>query len=470
MNNLLSLLGALALIGSIVSTAHLLLRYRDPTAAVGWLFAVWALPLLGAGMYLAFAVYTGPRRVRVRRKLSRRLRRVERHAAGSLPNLIDAEITLQNEIARRSGALPMTLGNDIVLHENGAAARADVMTHLRAAQTEILLESYIWRDDELTQEIVEILAERRRAGVEVRVLVDAIGSHRLFGDRLGRLRENGITCSEFLAPNPFKGRFQFNSRNHRKLLVVDRAVAFLGGRNYTSEYFDDGPNGIHDLSVRVAGPAVGPLTGLFLEDWLVATGGCVENRAEVSAPEMVGPTAVRVIPHGCDEARDAFVPILSSAIRRARKEITIVTPYFVPSPNIRHDLRMAALAGVHVRILVPERTPERWPELGAPHFYQELFDAGVEIWKRPPPFLHAKAVIVDGARTFVGSANFDARSFLLNYELTIEVPGEDFARAVVASFEPEFALSSRIDPEAFARRPWWRRAIENAVALFSPVL
>ncbi|MEZ5977913.1 MAG: phospholipase D-like domain-containing protein [Planctomycetota bacterium] len=470
MNTLWSLLGTASLVASIVATAHLLLRYRDPTAAVGWLFAVWALPVVGTVAYAAFAVYPGRRVVRVRRELSKRLRNLERREHGAAAARVDDELTRQNEFARRAGALPATIGNQVLVHENGASARRDVIELLRGAEREVLLETYIWEDDALTREIVEILSEKVALGVAVRVLVDAVGSYRMFGDRLGALRERGIPCAEFLAPNPLKGRFQFNSRNHRKLLVVDREVAFLGGRNFSEEYFDDGPNGIRDLSVRVEGPAVGPLLGVFLEDWVVATDGDAAECLGIEGPEPQGSTTVRVVPHGSDEARDAFVPLLSSALRTSREEIVVVTPYFVPSPSIRHDLRIAALSGVRVRVLIPERSPERWPELGARRFFEEFFDAGVEIYTRPAPFIHAKAVVVDGSRTFVGSANFDNRSFLLNYELTLEIPGTEFARSVLAYFEPDFAVATRIDPDAFLARPWWNRAVENAVALFSPVL
>jgi cardiolipin synthase len=280
----------------------------------------------------------------------------------------------------------------------------------------------------------------------------------------------GIPCAQFLAPNYFRARFQINFRNHRKLLIVDGETAITGGRNFSGEYFDDGPSGFRDLSILVRGPAVGALKNVFLEDWIVATEGPDRELSDLAIPPPRGQTDLRVIPHGCDEQCDAFVPIVSAALRSAEKSIVIVTPYFVPGATMLHDLRLAALAGIQVRILIPERSPERWPEVAARRFFEPLLAAGVEIWIRPPPFMHAKAIVVDERWTVVGSANFDQRSFYLNYELSCEIPSPEFARAIGDFFAPDFAVSRRLDPAEFARRGWGHRVVENAAALFAPVL
>jgi cardiolipin synthase len=466
----LSLVSLAAVLAAAVASVHLLLRYRAPSAAVAWLFAFWVLPVLGVLAYVMFALYDGPRSVRRRRRLSRSLRAAERRAPRRIGDRGDGLGSRLDSVARRSGALPTTIGNAVHLHASGAAAAADVMDLVRGAKREIWLATYIFERDAFTEPLVELLAERRAAGVDVRVLVDAIGSRRFLWRNLASLRRLGIPHARFLEPNPLKGRFQVNARNHRKLLVVDSERAILGGRNFAAEYFDDGPDGYRDTSVRVEGPAVGALAGVFLEDWLVATEGSPDELRSIESPPAVGHSDLRVVPHGCDEVRDVFLPLVSAAIRSARESILVVTPYFVPEVTILHDLRLAALSGVRVRVLLPQRSPELWPDLGGRRSFETLLRAGAEIWRVPAPFLHAKALVFDGQRAFVGSANFDQRSFDLNYELSLEIQDPDVARALEASFEPEFARAERLDTETFLRRPWTARAVENFVALFSPLL
>ncbi len=461
------------------ATFHLLRYYRRPTAAVAWLFAFWALPILGVLGYLMFAVYESPRRVRRRRKLSRELRSSASRASAfgpsergdSLADRDEAEWALVARTAESVGALPLTLGNAVGLHPDGKTARSELLDGLRSAQREILIETYIWTEDDLTQEVIAILAERTRSGVKVFVLVDGIGSRLTRGEALEQLRDAGIRCESFLAPSIFKGRFQVNFRNHRKLAVIDGTSAFTGGRNFGADYFDDGVDGIRDLSIAVRGPAVAALRRLFFEDWSVATEDAdAISVTQAAVPEPAGEVPMRVIPHGCDEERDAYLPIVSAAIRSAQKQVVIVTPYLIPGPMMGHDLRMAALTGVDVRILMPERSPERWPEIAARRFFEPLLEAGVGIWIKPLPFVHAKAIVVDGRWSVVGSANFDERSFFLNYELSCEIPDRDFASALLDYFAPDFESSERIDRDVFDKRPGKQRIVENAAALFAPIL
>jgi len=467
---LFTLASFVSLAASAVASVHLLLTYRSPPSAVAWLFAFWALPLLGAFLYLTFSVYSGPRRVRRRRRLSRSLRADERRSPKRRDGRGDEVDNRVNSVARRSGALPTTIGNRVILHANGADARRDLFELVGGAQRTLWIETYIFERDEFTDELCALLAERHAAGVDVRVLVDGIGSRRFLWRNLATLVRLGITHERFLAPNPFMGRFQINARNHRKLLVADGERAFLGGRNFSAPYFDDGPHGYRDTSVRVEGPAVGALSGVFLEDWVVATESSPDELRAIVSPSAVGNTDLRVVPHGCDEVNDVFVPLVSAAIRGARESILIVTPYFVPDATVLHDLRLAALGGVEVRLLVPFKSPERWPDIGGRRCFEPLLRVGVGIWRTRGPFLHSKAIVVDGQRAFVGSANFDQRSFNLNYELSLEIQDPVFAAALQDSFAPDFERAERIDTDVFLARSWATRAVENFVALFSPLL
>lgn len=465
-----TVLSGLSLAGSALGSVHLLLHYRRATTAMAWFLALWALPGLGLGMYLTFSVYEGPRRVRNRRRLSKRLRQ------GPLRTSLHGKVPVSGEdphtcrVAESLEGLPLIPGNRVELHGTVKAAREALFELIGGARSELLLEGYIWRDDAFTAELSGVLAERARAGVNVRVLIDPIGSHALTRRATATMRQAGVLFETFLAPSPFKGRFQINFRNHRKLIVADGERAILGGRNFAAGYYDEGPGGIRDLSFTLEGPSVAVVHGVFHEDWVVATGGEDRELELPRVPERAGDRHVRVIPHGQDEEDDVYVPILSSAIRGAQSTLLIVTPYFVPGTRLLHDVRMAALAGVHVRLLLPERSPERIPDFAARRIFGGLRRLGIEITLCPAPFLHAKAIVIDDRWVLLGSANFDQRSFALNYEISCEILGEETAAAVCEYFASDFARGKPLDDEAFAKRPWYQRMAENAAALFWPIL
>lgn len=463
-------ISSIAIVLSIGTSLHLMVNYRQPTAAVSWLFAFWTLPYLGAILYLMFAVYDGPRRIRERRSLSQKLRSLSQRQQlaqpGSGVNDAEQENSMADRIFDRIGAIPTTRGNIVDLHPDPSAARRDVLDLLRNAKHEIFLETYIWDRDEFTREVGDILAQKSKEGVDVRVLLDAIGV-RNSAKRLTHLK---VPNAQFLSPNPLKGRFQINFRNHRKLLVVDSEIAITGGRNFGARYYDEGESGIRDLSIWVQGPAVGVYRGIFKEDWFVGAEGADHPSEDVKLPPRCGDIDLRVIPHGPDETQEVYVPLLSASIREAKDDVLIVTPYFAPGPAMLHDLRVAALSGVRIRIMVPVRTPERWPDFAARRFFGQALDAGVEVYVKPPPFVHAKAVVIDASTAFVGSANFDQRSFYLNYELTSQVQSADFARQVLDYFKDDLESCTQLDAEEFRRRAWWKRGIENAAALFSPII
>ena len=467
MDTFWSLLSLLAFTASTVASVHLLLNYRRPATAMSWAFALWVLPLLGASLYAMFAVYQGPRRLRRRRTLSRRLRARRRDRA---PSVDEEAATTYERVADAVNALPLVDGNAVELHADGPEARRAYLDLLASAEREILLMSFIWEGDAFSDEVACLLGEKRRAGCDVRVVVDAIGSRRWFERNFRNLVREGVPFERFLEPNPLKGRFQINFRNHRKMLVVDGDAAIVGGRNVSDPYYAVGPTSYRDLSVTLRGPVVEPLRSLFLEDWIVASDSPDDEPEHLDDVPEAGDVPLRVIPHGVDEPLDAYMPLLSVALQTAREDVTIVTPYFVPGESLLYELRVAALRGVRVRVLMPVRSPERWPEIAARRFFGPLFEVGVEIWRRPDPFLHAKAVLIDDSVAYFGSANFDQRSFYLNYELTCEARHPRVVEQLRAHFEPDFELAERMDPERFAERGWWTRAQENFVALFAPLL
>jgi cardiolipin synthase len=460
---------------ALAASLHLLLHYRRATTAVAWLFAVWVFPVVGALLYVMLAVYEGPRAVRRRKARAAAIRRTDRSAVvspDSPAGYPDAEAYANlARLADRVSPFPMTAGNAVEILPSGASAVDAMLGAIAGARREVCLLTYILASGAVGHRLREALAARVRAGVAVRVLYDPFGSFALSGEYVESLRDAGVKVAAFLKPNPWKGRLQVNFRNHRKILVVDGEVAFTGGLNWADDYDERTAVGRarRDLHVRVRGPAVGPIRRVFFEDWCIATDEPMPPPAPHDAGAC-GTLLARVIPHGPDEEGPGLFAILGGALHRARRSVLLVTPYFVPGGTMLEALRIAALSGVAVRVLLPRQSDNTVADLAARRQFAPLLVAGAEILLAKGPFLHAKALVVDGLWTCLGSANFDQRSFHCNYELNLEIVDRAFAEETIRHFEPDLARAERVDAKRFARRSMWRRALENAAALFEPVL
>lgn len=472
MTEVFAVLGSVSVVLAAIGTTHVLLHYRRPATAVAWIFAMWALVLVGSLAYFAFAVYEGPRSIRKRRRLSRTLRKRSNRADAETGYEDSLQALHFRRLADRVCSFPMTADNAVDVLATSDEALEDMLDAIDQATDRVWLQTYILRNDAVTRRLFERLANRADAGVDVRLLIDPIGSVHLPQRVLDRLADRGVACATFLKPSPLKGRLQINFRNHRKILVVDSRV-WTGGRNWGVEYF--GENAFRDLTVRLRGSAVAALARVFLEDWVVATGEGDEasidaDLADVVSEECAGDHFVRVVPHGCDEQDDAFVTLIAGAFRAATESILVVTPYFIPGRRMLEELRIASLGGIRVTLLMPAESPERSARWAARRYFPPLLDAGVEVRLLGGSFLHAKAIIVDDRWSTFGSANFDHRSLYLNYELNVEVPGPVFAKTLRDYFASDLESARAVTKEDMKARSIFARVLTNAAALFEPIL
>ncbi|HKB04689.1 MAG TPA: cardiolipin synthase, partial [Gemmataceae bacterium] len=376
-------------------------------------------------------------------------------------------------LARRLGARPLVRGNAVTLYDDGAPAYEAMLEAIRGAKHHIHMEFFIARGDESGKRFMTALAERARAGVEVRFLYDAIGSWRLHSRVLQLLTAANGRALPFLAlSNPLRRRIQVNLRNHRKLLVVDGKVGFTGGLNLGDEYLGRskffGP--WRDTFVRVEGPAVWGLQRVFAEDWDFSADEELSADAYYPPAEHKGDAAVQVAWSGPDQDIKTIREVYFAAIMKAQRRVWLATPYFVPDAALFDALCLAARMGRDVRVLCPFR-PDKWlPHLAGRYTWAELLRAGAKLYQYTNGFMHAKVLMVDDVWSSLGSPNFDNRSLFLNFEVTCLIESPAVQVELERAFLRDLEKSIRLDPEVFAGRPFVAKMAENVCRLMSPVL
>lgn len=480
----ITLVGAGHLLLGAALTLDILLNKARPVSAVLWLAVVWAFPYVGALAYLSFGVERVGRGAADREATSRlvesRIRDhpgfdwlavgEEHHRPGDHPA---AHIFRGTDPAVRwHGVLR---GNRARLLVDGDQFYPALFEAIEKAESSVHVQTYIFARDALGAEVRDRLADAASRGVAVRLLYDRFGStFAHFSGFFRPLARAGAEVFSISQANPLKGRFQINLRNHRKLAVVDGRIGFVGGMNFDERNRTrDGRTADRDYHMRLDGPAVADLQLKFLEDWCFASGRSPDRLlTEECFPTLppCGEALVQVVPGAPETEGRALAEAFFGAIVAAERSTTIVTPYFVPDEPILQALRYAAIRGVEVRLVLPKRGNHWYAEYAARSLYDTLLDAGVRIFERGPPFLHAKAMIVDGVYAMLGSANLDYRSLHLNFELNVEVADTEFVGRVSRQVEAEVAASREVNLEEFRRRPLSRKLVENFCRLFQPVL
>ena len=361
---------------------------------------------------------------------------------------------------------PLSVGNKVVLLEDGPATYRSMLEAIRGARHHIHLETYIYDDDDVGHEFARALAERRKAGVQVRLIYDSVGSSATPKEFFKKLEADGIEVVEF---NPFTPNLaRYNNRDHRKLLVVDGKVAFLGGINISGVYSPGGKGSRgsggssdppfeerpwRDTQVRLEGPVVADLQRAFLDQWESQKKTKPDDKAFFPTLAPQGNHLVRAIASKPKEGLNASYVALISAIHSAEKEVNITNAYFVPHPELRQALIEAARRGVNVRMVLPSRS-DHWIVFNAGRaYYDELLEAGVKIYERNYRLLHTKTACVDGVWCTVGSTNLDWRSLVHNDELNAVILAPEFAAQMGRNFERDVAQSEEIKREYWRRRP-----------------
>lgn len=369
---------------------------------------------------------------------------------------------------------PLTDDNTVKLLHNGEEAFPAICAALEKASHHIHIEYYIYEDDCIGNRIKEILIRKAREGVQVRFVYDDFGSHDI-GKRLtGELRENGVEAYPFYRITFFHLANRINYRNHRKIIVIDGVCSFVGGINVSDRYINNGVNPTYwrDTHLMICGSATHHLQYLFLCDWNFCASQKIKIIPEFfqKEKEPAGGTPVQIAASGPDSDAPVIMYSLIQAIALAKKEILITTPYFIPGESIMDAVRIAALSGVQVRLLVPEKSDSWLVNAAAYSYYSDLLDAGVEIYLYTKGFIHAKTMIVDEALSMVGTANMDVRSFELNFEVNAVVYDQQLAGELKDYFLADLKNSVRIDKAGWDARTIWKTLPEKIARLFSSLL
>jgi cardiolipin synthase len=398
-------------------------------AAIGWIGVIWLSPFFGALLYVGFGIN------RVQRR-ARRLRGVKRThdfgKAGKAGSRTPRE-SLQLAVGAITGLDLQQADVDRVL-QSGDEGYPEMLAAIGDARASVDLSTFIFRDDETGRAFVAALAAAHRRGVAVRVLIDGMGGGFFRSPAYRRLRAEGVPAARFLhSAWPWKMPL-LDLRLHKKALIVDGRVAFIGGLNIAGENLAAAPpkTRVRDTHFRIVGDVVAQIADGFDDDWAFATG---EEQPESRRPAPSAPAGgevARAVASGPDQAVGQLALVLLSAITAARRSIRIATPYFLPDEQLLTALQLAALRGVDVRLVTPAVNNHRWVAWAAQASVRPLLEAGCRLWRSPPPFDHSKLMTVDDEWSLIGSANWDARSLRLNFELAVEVYDRDLCARISA--------------------------------------
>jgi len=438
---------ALYVLCSIFAAVHALLTKPDPRSALGWIVTCWLLPFAGAILYLLFGV----NRVRTRaRQLRAGLSSVAGGLDGHPPDDFATQLTRIGDAVTQRPRLP---GNEVVALENGENAFPLMLEAIRTARHSIWLSTYIFETDPVGREFIAALAAAARRGVQVHVLIDGIGEWYSWPHAVRLLRHAGVRAARFLPPRFAMPVLSLNLRNHRKLLIADGEMGFVGGMNIGGREVGKAHHRrMADLHFRVKGPAVSQLAECFAADWQFAAGETLA--APPVARAQAGSCVCRVITEGPDEDSDKLLFVILGAISVAHRQVLIMTPYFIPPPELTAALQTAALRGVEVCLVLPARSNLRYVDWATRRWLPPLLARGIQVYLQPPPFSHTKLIVIDGSYAQIGSANIDPRSLRLNFEIAVEVyddtVGAQLAKYILSARDHAIHLSAQSVPEQTA--------------------
>lgn len=452
---------------AVLAAIEAILKTRTSQGAIAWSLSLLLLPSVMLPLYWIF----GRRKFRGYAK-ARRIGKFGLHAPRrALHKQAPHQLDQPQQVLERIAQMPYTRGNDAQLLIDGAQIFAALFSAIDAAKHYILLEYYIVRDDDIGTQLRDRLIAKAREGVSVLFLYDEVGSFKLGRAYIKALLAGGVDIRPFHTTKGPRNRLQLNFRNHRKIVVIDGEVGMLGGSNIGDEYLDKHPvlTPWRDTSLHLRGPAVHALQLTFVEDWYWACEQVPELQWHLPA-EGAGGIDTLVVPTGPADQMETCLLLFQQLTQQAKQRLWIVSPYFVPDASIINALQLAALRGVDVRILLPEKPDKRAVWLSSFASLDEVQGTGVKVYRYQAGFLHQKVWLVDDDCALIGTANLDNRSFRLNFEIGVIAHDRAFAAQVEKMLETDFARSRLLPRGEAAKRGRLFRLAVRCSYLLAPIL
>ncbi|WP_138755226.1 cardiolipin synthase [Paenibacillus sinopodophylli] len=454
----------------------LLMEHRRPAQLTAWLLIVLVCPGIGFIAYLILG------KDYVRRRAIEHYKEHMLQYANQLSNKVVSSEQLGNEQMKKQDKLfqmltglvrfPITSNNKAVILTNGRETYEAILDQIERAKHHIHMDYYTIRHDEIGMRFLKVLTSKARSGIEVRVLYDGIGSLQLDKAFVEELRRSGVQTSCFLPPRLAVFDRKLNYRNHRKIVVVDGKVGFLGGINIGDEYLGKDPKlGFwRDTHLQLQGDSVSYIQEVFMNDWAFASKQKLSGSQYLAKQFDLGDERVLIVPSKPGQHNHQIVEVMFAAITAACSRIYITTPYFIPDPSLLMALRTAALGGIDVRLIIPGIADSKLVLWATLSYMQEMLDAGVKVYRYEKGFTHAKVMIVDHMLATVGTANVDMRSLLSNFELNAVLFDEGTIARLEADFIEDLKQSRELNRESFVQRPTRQKLAEAILHILSPLL
>jgi len=455
---------------------------RSTTKTMAYLLFCLFVPVVGIAFYLVFGINYWRKKLYDKKmaldeKILVQLKKdISQYTEESLQNsdIIDQDNTELAAMLIKDLKSPLTRKNRVKLLVNGEEKFRELIHVLERARHHIHLEYYIYEQDEIGTAIIELLIKKAREGVEVRFIYDDFGSPSIKKKIERRMKEAGIQVHPFYKVHFYLLANRINYRNHRKIVVVDGQTAFVGGINVSDKYINNKPGRLYwrDSHLRIDGPGVYYLQYLFISDWNFCCPDHLKPEQLHFVPNetIKEDTYVQVAASGPDSLQPSVLFSILQAINLAKEEILITTPYFIPGDSITEAIRIAALSGLSIKLLVPGICDSKLVNAASKSYYNDLLQAGVEIYLYQRGFVHAKTLVADGKLSIIGTANMDYRSFELNFEVNAIIYDQPFAQQMRKVFFDDLETAEKIDPERWYKRPAYEQFPEKIARLFSPVL
>ena len=469
---LYDLLGIIYMIGIVGCIFVIISENRNASKSLAWILALIFLPVLGFLLYLLFG-----QSMRNAHLLSKKNR--EKLQACNTPPLVDIETLPISDnckqlvlMCRRLGTARYYVGNDIRMYVRGRAKFDDLLQDIEQAQHFVHIQYFIFRDDNLGRQVRDALIAAVRRGVEVRLLYDDMGCFAPTSTFFKDMRAKGVKAYPFMKIFQIRPSYRLNFRNHRKIVVIDGHIGYIGGMNVADRYVNgDDDMSWRDTHMRVEGPAVHGLQTSFAIDWGYERNEMLTGYKYFPDVPHMGNKDVQIIFSGPFGGWDSIAMMCEKILSMAHRYVYIQTPYFLPTDSLVNALQVAALSGVDVRIMIPYRTDWWVMRYGSFSYVTQMLMAGIKIYLYMPGMLHAKTIVVDDELSSVGSANFDFRSFEHNFETNAMIYNREVAERVKGDFFDDMKHCVLVENiEVWRKRPLKQKIWESIVRLVSPVL